>query len=113
MSDPFQTALEAIFAGPGSSAASFLPAGGGAAIATRVIRGGPDVRTAFGEGRLVMRSDQVQLMRAAVPAPAEGDAVRLLDDAGTPVADGAFLLASEPMIDLEGLTWTCDLQPVG
>ena len=110
MFDPFQAAIETIFQSPASSAALYVPATG-PLIAIRTIRSQPDQSVPFGNGQVVMGSNEFQLMRSAVPTPAEGDAIQLLDPDGAPLPEGYFRIASEPMLDREGLSWTCGAEP--
>lgn len=113
MSDPFQAALEAQFFAPGSSAALYVPVAG-PLVPTRAIRSQPDQQVAFGAGQVVLASNEFQLMRSEIANPAEGDAIQLVDDAGLPVPAGHFRITSEPMLDVEGLSWTCgaEIEPV-
>lgn len=110
MSDPFQAALEAQFEAPGSAAALYVPATG-PLVATRTIRSQPDQSVAFGNGQVVLASNQFEVMRSAVAAPVEGDAIQLVDADGWPLPGGHFRISAEPMLDLEGLSWTCAAEP--
>jgi len=101
MSDPFQAALEAIFASPMAVPALYVSLAGGSTSEIRVIlrqhslEWGRVRRFAEATGRLfdVRHSD--------VPTPVVGDAI---------IVDGAVhSVTALPQIDAEGLTWTFEV----
>jgi hypothetical protein len=47
--------------------------------------------------------------KSEVEAPAVGDQVQILDEAGDPVADALFEVDGEPMLDRRGV-WTCPVK---
>lgn len=111
MSDPFATALAALFGAAGSIAATFHPGGSAVGVELRVIRGQPDELAGFGDGQIVMATNLLDIRRSDVAHPVTGDEVQLyLDDARTVPGD-RLVLAGAPRLDVEGLTWRCPAEP--
>lgn len=102
MSDPWSDAVDLLFAGDGSEAASFEPQGG-APYEIRVIRTTPDQQAELGGRIVVLASTQLELRRSEVPNPVDGDHVYL--------ADQLYRLSGDPKLDDEGVTWFCGAEP--
>lgn len=100
MRDPFAAALDAQFNAPGSAAAVYTGANG-IGVPIRVIVSRPDEDRPFGSTRIVKASAAVSLRVSDIANPVPGDTFAL-------TATGAVMrLYGEPMIDNEGLSWTC------
>lgn len=110
--DPFAAALDAQFNAPGSSAAVYVPQGG-APVAVRVIRSQPDTSIGFQQARAIQQSNSFDLRRLDAPAVAHGDSIIVGAElvAGEVVGGEAFDILGDPMLDVEGLTWTCGAAP--
>jgi hypothetical protein len=102
MADPFATALAALHLSAGSVAATFTPKGG-APTGIRVIRGQPSEQVAYGAGSVVLDTNAVQIMRSDVADPTGG-----MIQIGSEI----FAVQGGPTLDVEGITWTCQLEPV-
>lgn len=105
MVDPFVAALDAQFHAPGSAAAFYTPFDDAPLVdPIRVIRAQPDVESPFGDERTVHSTNIFLIRRSEVEQPLRNDQLDL---------DGAvFLLNGEPMLDVEGMTWTCGAMPL-
>lgn len=113
MRDPFAAAVDALFHAPGSAAAEYF-AGDLPARPIRVILGQPDQKSGTGRGRIVKGSIAIDIRRSDVLKPVHGDVVALSStDVGRGEDGGATVLRlhGEPMLDTEGLTWTCGAVP--
>lgn len=66
-----------------------------------------DVRMGFTDA--VVTGRVIMVRKSEVSAPAEGQAVQVLDDAGAPLVDGAFVVTGEPMLNRRGV-WRCQVR---
>lgn len=103
MRDPFASALGPLFRAPGSVAAVY----DGRLI--RVIRSQPTVDMQLPNMMLVADSNIVMVQRTDAPAIRDGETIRLGNFSGVGDHDPLFEVTGEPRLDLEGLTWTCEL----
>jgi hypothetical protein len=106
MADPFAAALARLHVSAASVAASFTPDGGTVddAVLIRVIRGQPSQEVAYGDASIMLDTNQVQIRRADVADPTGGTLT---------LGAEIFSIQGAPSLDIEGLTWTCHLEPVG
>jgi hypothetical protein len=114
MSDPFASALDAIFNAPGSEAAEHISIFGQVTPDIRIIRSRPDQMVRFGDGQIVTASNVIEIRKSEVPSPAHDDRLilRQYNDAGDLTGELEFALTGEPVSDVEGMTWTCGAEPV-
>jgi hypothetical protein len=105
MADPFAMALGALFSAAGSVAADYVE-GDADPLPIRIIRRQPDELSPIGRGRIVQRTDIVEIRRSAIAAPVSG-AVIAIRDAGGDLTGEQLTLAGDPRLDEEGMTWTC------
>lgn len=112
--DPFQIALDAIFTAPGSSAATYFPVDGDP-VPIRLILSRPDEVANFRGSSVVQATYQLSIRRSEVPAPQSGDFVQI-EGGEFPQLDGVFTdrlnITGDPMLDVEGITWTCGAEPI-
>lgn len=101
--DPFQMALDAQFTSPGSEASLFVPAGR-PALGVRIIRSRPDRLTRFGDTFVMAASHAIEVRKSEVASPVVGDVFVTASD--------RLEVTIEPMIDVEGLAWTCGAEPI-
>lgn len=107
MTDPFASALDAIFHGPGSEAAEHQSIFGQVTQGIRVIRTFGDREARFGAGQMIATDHSIQIRMSDVAILAEGDCVTVGQMEGDAFLAGArLLLIGEAMADVEGLTWT-------
>ena len=97
MTDPFATALGALLKAPGSVAAVYMPAGGGAPLPIRTIRHQPSELVHTPVGSMISDGNSFVIARSAVAKPAVGDMLQ--------VAGETLTILSGPMLDAEGLSW--------
>lgn len=91
-------ALADLHASDMATAAVYTPAGGDP-IEIRVVLSVPSREFSLNEGRLMLGTHELQVRRIDVAQPAIGDAVTI---------NGEDLrINSEPMLDVEGVSWTC------
>lgn len=108
--DPFAAALDAQFNAPGSAAAVYLPLEG-EPVPIRVIRSRPTEETPV-SGMLVLADSNIVLIRRSEVAEPQQRAyisigATIVDDV---VTDGIlFEVLAEAKLDVEGLTWTCEI----
>lgn len=109
MADPFAAALAALFNAPGSLAATYTPVGG-QSVAIRVIRSQGSDAGAGRFDRTVSDVNMFDMRRADVAKPARGATIAISD----PVTGESlgFSINGAPVLDVEGLTWTCPVQPI-
>lgn len=113
MSDPFASALDALFYGPASEAAEYLSIYGQRTVDLRIIRSRPDRTVRFGENQVIAATIEVEIRKSQVPVVLAGDTIFVGD-----IVDGVFeereelALTGEPMQDEEGLTWRIGAEPV-
>ena len=100
--DPFSAALDALFLSSGALDASYQD-GSTAAVPIRVIRGRPDRDTPFGSNRSLQGTNTLEIRRSDVAQPVPGAVVTVGVD--------ALQLLGDPILDVEGLTWTCGATP--
>lgn len=108
MADPFATALAALHRAAGSVAAIYTPAGG-VSQAVRVIWTQGSALGATLSDRRVSDTNSFDVMRSDVARPARGDTIAVVDPLNG--AALAFRLNAAPILDIEGLGWTCPAEP--
>jgi hypothetical protein len=97
----FAAALDVLFADPNIGEDALWKAGGvGSGVPVRVIRKSPDVVVRFGDTSIVLPTNIVDVRKAEVASPAEGDLVEI----GTVI----LKVMGAPVIDQLGLVWTCE-----
>jgi len=97
----FAAVLDVLFVDPNIGEDAIWKAGGtGSGAAVRVIRKSPDVTERFGETPIVLPTNILDVRKAEVASPAEGDLVE--------IGAGTFKVVGTPMIDQLGLIWTCE-----
>lgn len=106
--DPFASALDALFHGPGSEAADFVSESG-VQEGVRIIRSRPTADAPFGESRIRQDTTEIDVRRSEVPEPAPGDrfVIRETDPATQAEVETVCIIAGDPALDVEGMTWTC------
>jgi hypothetical protein len=102
--DPFALALDALFSAPGSKEVTYYPKDGPGRAGVRVIFGQPDKAVGFGEQQIIEGTNVFEIRVSDVSMPAKGDIVV--------IGDVTYKLLGEPMLDVEGLTWTIGGSPV-
>ncbi|WP_088183586.1 head-tail joining protein [Sphingobium sp. Z007] len=114
MSDPFASALDAIFMAPGSEAAEHTSIYGVHTTGVRIIRGRADQPLRMGDAQIITGSQVVEIRKAQVAELLDGDTliVGTVDDAGDFVPVEELRLTGEAMIDNEGLSATIGAEPV-
>lgn len=100
--DPWQMAVDVIFQSPGSLGAIFTPAGG-ASAPIRVIRSQPDRLERYAGTQFLSEENAVEIRVSDVAAPAIGDLIT--------IGDAPFAITLLPVLDVEGLSWTCVAEP--
>lgn len=100
--DPWQMAVDVIFQSPGSLDAVFTAAGG-APTPIRVIRSQPDRLERYAGTQFVSEDNAFEIRVSDVAAPA-------IDDLIT-IGDSSFAITLLPVLDVEGLSWTCVAEP--
>jgi hypothetical protein len=102
MADPFAAGLRVLFKGPRSVAAVYQSFGA-PALPIRVIRHQPTEDLPFGDTNVPVSTTIVEIDRADVEDPREGDTVTI----------GAEVLTIDgtPRLDRQGLKWLCDAPP--
>lgn len=113
MSDPFASALDAIFMAPGSEAAEHISVFGVRTTGVRIIRGRNDQMARLGDGQIITGTHRIEIRKSQVADPREGDTLivgRIEDDVFVPAEE--LTLTGEPMGDDENLTWTIGAEPV-
>ncbi|MCG7349789.1 head-tail joining protein [Sphingomonas sp. ACRSK] len=110
--DPFASALDALFHGPGSEAADFVSEGG-VQEGVRIIRSRPTADATFGESRIRQDTTTIDVRRSEVPQPVTGDRflIREIDPATRAEVLTVCAIAGDPELDVEGMTWTCSAPP--
>ncbi|UAK24187.1 head-tail joining protein [Sphingomonas nostoxanthinifaciens] len=113
MFDPFASALVALFRGPGSAEAIYLPPAS-SPVALRVIRGSSTKDADFNGGSIEVDVNSVQILRSDIAMPVAGALLSFVtrDDTGAIASHEDFTLQGGPRSDVERLTWTCDLEPL-
>jgi len=113
MADPFATALAALHSSAGSVAAIFTPSGGSPTDIT-VIRDQQSREVGFGDSTAILDTNRVQIMRSAVPVrPVNGASLSIGDAAkhADVTAWTEFTIQGDAELDVEGVTWNCNLEP--
>jgi hypothetical protein len=113
MPDPFASALDAIFHGPGSEAAEIITIYGLHIADVRIIRSKADRDARFGDGQMIAANCTVDIRRSQAPELNDGDRLLVgapVDDAFVPAEE--LILTGEPMSDIEGMTWTMGYEAV-
>lgn len=108
MTDPFASALDALFNAPGSEAAEHKSIYGQITRGVRIIRRRPDRETRFAEGDRVEAIMEVDFRRSQIPEPNEGDTLYIgaVDESGEFRMTEEIVLTGDPLSDSEALTWT-------
>ena len=101
--DPWQTAIDAIFQSPGSLDATFKTEGW-VAVPIRIIRSQPDRLERYAGTQFLSEENAFEIRVSDVAAPLIGDLI-MIDDA-------SFAITLLPVLDVEGLSWTCVAEPV-
>ncbi|WBQ17474.1 head-tail joining protein [Sphingobium yanoikuyae] len=114
MSDPFASALDAIFHAPGSEAAEHTSIYGVHTPGVRIIRGRNDQMARLGDGQIITGSHIVEIRKSDVADLRDGDTliVGSLDDAGEFVPGEELRLTGDSVGDAEGLSSTIGAEPV-
>jgi len=104
MTDPFVAALDALFASSMAVDAVYA-APDALPLPVRVIRSQPSQVSQFGTMQVALASEAVEVRRSEIAAPAPGSVFVI----------GADRLVMpdhlQPLSDVEGLTWTCWVEP--
>lgn len=111
--DPFQAALDAIFTAPGSLEASYQHATGDFPV-IRILLARPDETTTFRGSRIVQATYEISIRKSEIGAPIAGAELTILGQEFPQVSGvitNRLRLTGDPMIDAEGLTWTCGAEP--
>jgi hypothetical protein len=106
--DPFASALDALFTGPGSEAADYVSESG-VQEGVRIIRSRPTADAAFGDSRIRQDTCTIDVRRFEVPTPVAGDRflIREIDPVTKAEVRTACIITGDPALDVEGITWTC------
>lgn len=113
MADPFASALDAIFHGPGSEAAEISTIYGQHIVDVRIIRSRADREARFGDGQMVAASCTVDIRRSQAPELNDGDRLlvgTIIGEAFVPAEE--LVLTGQPVSDVEGMTWTVGYEAV-
>lgn len=78
----------------------------GVAGTVRVRRHEADEELRLDRGSLVEAGAVIKVRKSEVAAPAQGQSVQILDEAGDPVSGALYSVAGEPMLDRKDV-WTC------
>lgn len=101
----FTAAIDALFADPHLSETALWKAGGaGPGVAVTVIRKAADAGDSFGDTRVVLPTVILDVRKADVAAPGEGDLVE--------TGSSIFKVIGTPIIDRLDLVWTCEAAKV-
>ncbi len=111
MRDPFATALDALFSAPGSVAAVYVTASDGLPTAVRTIRDQASEDMPIGSRSVPVDANLLLIRRSEVARPATGDTIITGTFADVAIDDPAFNIVGEPSLDVEGLTWSCEMIP--
>lgn len=97
----FAAALDVLFADLNIGEDAIWKVGGaGSGVPVRVIRKSPDAVERFGDTSIVLPTNILDVRKADVTSPAEGDVVEI----GTVT----LKVMGTPVIDPLGLVWTCE-----
>lgn len=102
MADPFANGLDALFHAPGSATAVYQEEGDWP-VQLRVIWSRPDQVVSFRNAGMVQGANSLQIRAADVARP--------VPDATVTIGSVTLRLVGEPMLDVEGLSWTCGADP--
>jgi hypothetical protein len=107
--DPFASALDALFTGPGSEAADYVSESG-VQEGVRIIRSRPTADATFGDSRIRQDTCEIDVRRSEVPKPAPGDRflIREIDPVTQAEVLTVCIITADPALDVEGMTWTCE-----
>ncbi|WP_298689579.1 hypothetical protein [uncultured Sphingomonas sp.] len=110
MSDPFATALAALFSAAGAVAAEYEVADTGDILEISVIwsQGTDDGGTR--RDRLAVDVNTFDVQRTDVLFPARGDMITVADRVTGDIL--TFKINGAAVLDVEGVTWTCPTEPV-
>ncbi|AOF96521.1 head-tail joining protein [Sphingobium sp. RAC03] len=106
MTNPFASALDAIFHAPGSEAAEHVSVNGQVTRDVRVIRSQGDREAHYGNGPMIMADRRVEIRRSQLPMLQDGDELTIgtiTNDEFIPSEN--LILTGEPMSDTEAMTW--------
>lgn len=110
MIDPFARALAALYASPLAASATYAVSGG-APVSLRVIRGQPDTISSFGRGKVAQSTNTVSILRRDVDRPVGGAIVTVYADPQRQQVVATLRLVGAPLLDDEGLSWSCGSEP--
>jgi hypothetical protein len=107
--DPFASALDALFTGPGSEAADYVSESG-VQEGVRIIRSRPTADATFGDSRIRQDTCEIDVRRSEVPEPSTGGRflIREIDPATQAEVLTVCIIIGDPALDVEGMTWTCE-----
>ena len=107
--DPFASALDALFTGPGSEAADYVSESG-VQEGVRIIRSRPTADATFGDSRIRQDTCTIDVRRFEVPTPVAGDRflIREVDPVTKAEVRTVCIITGYPALDVEGMTWTCE-----
>jgi hypothetical protein len=107
--DPFASALDALFHGPGSEAADYVSESG-VQEGVRIIRSRPTADANYGGSRIRQDTCTIDVRRSEVPTPAAGDRflIREIDPASRAEVETVCIITGDPALDVEGMTWACE-----
>jgi hypothetical protein len=107
--DPFASALDALFTGPGSEAADYVSESG-VQEGVRIIRSRPTADAPFGDSRIRQDTCEIDVRRSEVPEPTIGGRflIREIDPATQAEVLTVCIITGDPALDVEGMTWTCE-----
>ena len=76
----------------------------------RVLRRVFDDTLQLGGAAVIETAVTIRVRKAEVAAPAQGQQVQVLDEAGAPIAEALFVVNGEPTLDRKGV-WHCPATP--
>lgn len=108
MTDPFATALGALFSAPGSVAATYTSIGG-QPVPLRVIWAQGSADGGSRSDRTVLDTNMFDIMRSDVETPLRGAIIAFADPRSG--ASLKFKINGAPILDVEGISWACPAEP--
>lgn len=114
MTNPFASALDALFHAPGSEAAVHISVYGQRTEGIRIIRSRADRALRLGDGEIITATHVIEVRMSDLAEPCDGDTLLTgqINDAGLFVQAGEYVLTGEAMSDVEAMTWTIGAEPV-
>lgn len=58
----------------------------------------------------IVTGRRIRVRKSEVPEPVVGQTIQIVDEAGEPVTNGAFVVSGDPSLDRKGV-WTCPVEP--